>query len=171
MLGDLDLALRLGAATVLGGLVGIEREIRGRRAGLRTHILVSLGACLFTLTSVVADEHAQVSGQNVQIDITRIASQIVVGVGFLGGGAILRHGATVRGLTTAASLWITAAIGLACGFGFYRGAVAVALLTLFCLAGLRALEERIFQDKRRRRRRGRRAAARTSDEAPTSPLL
>lgn len=166
MIDDVTLAARFGMAALLGGALGVEREWRGRRAGLRTHILVSLGACLFTVTSVVADDYVDLGRQGVQIDITRIASQIVVGVGFLGGGAILRHGANVKGLTTAANLWVTAAIGLATGFGFFRGAVTVTVISLLCLAGLRPLEQRFLRDRQKKRRELQQSGESAQKETP-----
>ena len=111
-LGWGDIALRLLAGLLLAGAVGIEREVAGQPAGLRTHITVGLGAALFGILSVHGFD-AYVAGRNTnnyQIDVTRVASQVVVGVGFLGAGAILKEGASIRGLTTAASLWAVAAI-------------------------------------------------------------
>ena len=108
-IGLLQMVLRLLLAGVLGGLIGLERETHGRPAGLRTHILVSLGSALFTVVS------ASYNGPH--SDPSRIASQIVSGIGFLGAGTIIRQGSIVRGLTTAASLWTTAAIGMAVGSG------------------------------------------------------
>ncbi len=134
-------ALRLGLAFLLGSLLGLERELRGQNAGLRTHLLVSLGSCLFTLASIYAA--LPLSGglpEGAEADITRIASQVVVGIGFLGGGAILRHGNSVRGLTTAANLWLTASIGMAAGLGFSEGAAITAGLALLVLVGLRPVE-------------------------------
>jgi putative Mg2+ transporter-C (MgtC) family protein len=134
-------ALRLGLAFLLGSLLGLERELRGQNAGLRTHLLVSLGSCLFTLASLYAA--LPLSGgipQGAEADITRIASQVVVGIGFLGGGAILRHGTSVRGLTTAANLWLTASIGMAAGLGFVWGAAITAGLALVVLVALRPVE-------------------------------
>src|SRR5881398_863924 len=123
---ELELAGRLGAALVLGGAIGLERELTGQVAGLRTHMSVALGAALFGIVSAYGwNEFAAVRAQtNVQIDVTRVASNIVTGVGFLGGGAILKDGATVRGLTTAASLWVTAAVGLAIAMGSWLPALA-----------------------------------------------
>jgi putative Mg2+ transporter-C (MgtC) family protein len=118
---------------VLCGAVGLERETRGQAAGLRTHILVGLGATLFTLVSAYGFE--DVPGD--QLDPTRISAQIVTGVGFLGAGAIIRHGITVRGLTTAATLWMVAAIGLAVGAGYYVGAIASTVVVVVSLVGLR----------------------------------
>jgi putative Mg2+ transporter-C (MgtC) family protein len=138
------IALRLGLALLLGGLLGLERELRGHAAGLRTHLLVCLGSCLFTLVSIAAGQTvAGPEPEAVRADITRIASQVVVGIGFLGGGAILRHGTSVHGLTTAANLWLTASVGLASGFGFSFGAAATVLLALLVLIGLRPVEKLI----------------------------
>ncbi|HEX4776631.1 MAG TPA: MgtC/SapB family protein, partial [Acidimicrobiia bacterium] len=135
------MVLRVVLAVVLGGAIGIEREIDAQPAGFRTHVVLCLGAALFGLVSVhaFAPFEAVRARTNVQIDVTRVASQVVVGVGFLGGGAILKHGATVRGLTTAASMWVTAAIGLAVGVGFYWPAVAVTVATLVSLVVFRWL--------------------------------
>ena len=134
-----DIALRFLAAVALTGAIGVEREIAGQPAGLRTHITVGLGAALFGLISVHGFD-AYVAGRNTnnyQIDVSRVASQVVVGVGFLGAGAILKEGASIRGLTTAASLWATAAIGLACGLGNYFAATAAAVALLLSLVFLR----------------------------------
>jgi putative Mg2+ transporter-C (MgtC) family protein len=136
--------LRLGISFGLGFALGFERELRGQSAGLRTHILVCLGSCLFTLTSLFAEQPLGADTHpEVRADITRIASQVVVGIGFLGGGAILRHGASVRGLTTAANLWLTASVGLAVGMGIPLLALAATGLALFSLVGLRFLERAI----------------------------
>lgn len=114
-----EAVLRLVVAVALGAVVGAERETSEQPAGLRTHIGVSLGACLFGVVSTLGFEEFDVerSRTNVQIDVTRVASQVVVGIGFLGAGIIFRQGTIVRNLTTAASLWVTAAIGLTCGVG------------------------------------------------------
>jgi putative Mg2+ transporter-C (MgtC) family protein len=139
-LGGWDALLRLVVAAGLGAAIGIEREVREREAGIRTHLLVSLGSCLFTIVSAYGFHEFLVSGTNiVRADPTRIAAQIVTGIGFLGAGAIIREGISVRGLTTAASLWVVAAIGMAAGAGYYWPAVAATLLTLFALWPLRAL--------------------------------
>src|SRR5205807_9806338 len=134
---DAQLVLRLLLAAALGGAVGLEREIAGHPAGLRTHISVALGAALFGVLSAYGFNHFDIPRNDsvFQVDVTRIASQIVVGVGFLGGGAILKEGVTVRGLTTAASLWVTAAIGLAVALGSVWVALATtaALLVSFVL--------------------------------------
>ena len=108
------MVLRVLLAVALGGALGIEREIDAQPAGFRTHILICLGAALFGLISIhaFAPFEATRNSTDVQIDVTRVASQVVVGVGFLGGGAILKYGASIRGLTTAASMWVAAAVGL-----------------------------------------------------------
>src|SRR3954447_10226427 len=126
MPSDAQLSLRIVVAMVLGGIVGLEREIEGHPAGLRTHMSVALGAALFGVISAYGFDHFQSlrNDNNYQVDVTRVASQVVVGVGFLGGGAILKEGVSVRGLTTAASLWVTAAIGLAVSLGSFIPAAA-----------------------------------------------
>lgn len=137
---DVDVALRLLAAVGLGGAVGFERELSDQPAGLRTHITVALGAALFGVMSVHGfDAYVQLrADSNYQIDVTRVASQVVVGVGFLGAGAILKEGLSIRGLTTAASLWATAAIGLAVGLGSYLAATIATVLLVVSFVGLRA---------------------------------
>lgn len=161
-------SLRLGVAFLLGGLLGLERELRGQNAGLRTHLLVSLGSCLFTLASLFAAKPLMHGGpEGTEADITRIASQVVVGIGFLGGGAILRHGDSVRGLTTAANLWLTASIGLAAGLGFLHGAAITGGLALLVLAGLRPVEG--FIERIRSRRHIARDGDTTSDKPSPPP--
>src|SRR6476660_1071610 len=130
--------LRVVVAAGLGGAVGLERELREREAGFRTHLLVSVGSCLFTLVSAYGFHEFLVGGGNiVRTDPTRIAAQIVPGVGFLGAGAIIRQGFSVRGLTTAATLWVVAAIGMASGAGYFSAAVITTVLVLFSLWPLR----------------------------------
>ena len=132
--------LRVVVAAGLGGLVGLERELRDREAGFRTHLLVSVGSCLFTLVSAYGFHEFLVHGGNVvRADPTRIAAQIVTGIGFLGAGAIIRQGFSVRGLTTAATLWVVAAIGMASGAGYYSAAVITTALVLFSLWPLRII--------------------------------
>ncbi|MBT3278215.1 MAG: MgtC/SapB family protein [Phycisphaerales bacterium] len=138
---------RLGVAAILGGLIGLEREHHGRGAGLRTQILVSLGAALAALVSLLAVP-SQSGGP--QVDAGRMAYGIMAGVGFLGGGVIIHSGMTVRGLTTAASLWCTAAVGLACGFGIFVPAIACTLIVLATLIILGKLEPRIPTKRTRR---------------------
>jgi len=116
--------LRLVLAALFGGAIGLEREFREREAGLRTHMLVSVGSALFTLTSAYGFRDFLVHGGSViRADPTRISAQIVTGIGFLGAGAIIRQGLSVRGLTTAATLWVVAAIGLSAGAGYYSAAL------------------------------------------------
>ncbi len=150
MIDDGTVIVRILIAAALGGVIGLERELKDQPAGLRTHMLVALGACLFALVSAVGFEEFQRSaqGQNgaLRVDVTRVASQIVVGIGFLGGGTILRHGGNVRGLTTAASLWVTAAVGLAVAVGFYLGALVTAALAVISLAFLKPLERRLVDN-------------------------
>ncbi len=130
--------LRIAIAAALGGAVGLERELREREAGFRTHMLVSVGSALFTIASAYGFRDFLVSGDNViRADPTRIAAQIVTGIGFLGAGAIIRQGLSVRGLTTAATLWLVAAIGLTTGAGYYSAAVITTLVALFSLWPLR----------------------------------
>jgi putative Mg2+ transporter-C (MgtC) family protein len=126
---------RLAAAAVAGGVIGFEREVDGHEAGVRTHLLLALGSGLFGLVSVAAF-HGFVSDKNttnVSFDPSRIASYVVAGVGFLGAGTIVKRADRVRGLTTAASLWVAAAVGLAAGLGYWVGVVAVAVLALIAL--------------------------------------
>jgi putative Mg2+ transporter-C (MgtC) family protein len=145
-LGGWDALLRLAVAGGLGTAIGFERELRDREAGIRTHLLVALGAALFTIVSAYGFHEILTAGGNVvRLDPSRIAAQIVTGIGFLGAGAIIREGLSVRGLTTAATLWVVAAIGMACGAGYYWPAVATTLLTLFALWPLRLLAYRLIE--------------------------
>ena len=134
-----EVAGRLALAVVMGGLVGFEREATGQPAGLRTHMSVCLGAALFGVLSVHGfDAYVQPrADSNFQVDVTRVASQVVVGIGFLGAGAILKEGVQVHGLTTAASLWVTSAIGLALGIGSFFAAGVTTGALLLALVGLR----------------------------------
>jgi len=129
--------VRLVLAAAFGGAVGLERELREREAGFRTHMLVSVGSALFTIAGAYAFRDFLVNGGSVvRADPTRIAAQIVTGIGFLGAGAIIRQGLSVRGLTTAATLWVVAAIGLTTGAGYYAAAAittAIALVSLWPL--------------------------------------
>jgi putative Mg2+ transporter-C (MgtC) family protein len=132
MTHDLELLARLMLAAVLGGAIGAERELNDQPAGLRTHMLLTTGACLFTLISAY--------GFGRGTDPSRLAAQIVTGIGFLGGGAIVRHGLTVKGLTTAASIWATASVGVAIGAGSYVLGVGGAVLVVGTLFGLRSAD-------------------------------
>lgn len=132
------LVIRLFLAGVLGAFIGLERETHGRPAGLRTHTLVSLGSCLVMLISIYGFKETANS------DPARLAAQVVSGIGFLGAGTILREGATVRGLTTAASLWVVAGIGLAVGNGFYLGAIITTIFSIITLVFLENIEKKYF---------------------------
>jgi putative Mg2+ transporter-C (MgtC) family protein len=138
--------LRLALAAVLGGLIGVERELREREAGLRTHLLVALGSALFTIVGAYGfHDFLETGDPVVRADPTRIAAQIVTGIGFLGAGAIIRQGFSVRGLTTAATLWVVAAVGLAAGAGYYSAAVITTALVLIALYPLRILAYQILR--------------------------
>ena len=133
---------RIFIAAVLGGILGLERDIHGRGAGLRTHLLVSAGAALFMVLSIYISRLAVgiPADFNKVTDPGRIAAQIVTGIGFLGAGVIIKEGFTVRGLTTAACLWIAAAVGMSAGAGLYTIATVTTILALFSLVILRRLE-------------------------------
>lgn len=139
---DIMIVTRLAAAILLGGIIGYERERAGKVAGLRTHTLVALGSCLFTIISLLL--FTQVPSVNGAIGYDyHLVANIVVGIGFIGAGAIMRKDDRVCGTTTAASLWVVAAVGVAAGFGFYREALATTLLAYLVLTGLWMLEKRI----------------------------
>lgn len=130
-----EIVFRLVLAVILSGIIGFEREIHGRPAGLRTHILVCVGSALVMLISI--------DGFGNQGDPARLAAQVVSGIGFLGAGAILRDGGDIKGITTAATLWIVGMVGLACGNGYYIGAVVVTLICVISILILRPLERKI----------------------------
>jgi putative Mg2+ transporter-C (MgtC) family protein len=138
---DGDVVVRLLAAAVLGGLVGAEREASDQVAGLRTHIAVALGASLFGVISTLGflEFDRLRASSTVQVDVSRVASNVVVGIGFLGAGVIIRQGNNIRNLTTAASLWTVAAIGLACGVGDVTTAAIAAAVLLVSLVALRPI--------------------------------
>ena len=142
---DLEMLGRLGLATGLGGLIGLERELHDQPAGLRTHMVVAVGACLIMLVSM----HMATLGGGA--DPSRIAAQVVSGIGFLGAGAIIRFGISVRGLTTAACLWTAAAIGLAAGSGYYKGAYAATGFTLIAVLVFDKFEKAFMREKTLRR--------------------
>ena len=146
-----EVVLRLVLASLLCGAIGFERETRDQPAGFRTHILLGLGAALFTLVSAYGFEpftRAALGSGGLQFDPTRIAAQIIAGVGFLGAGAIIRQGGDVRGLTTAASLWAASAIGMAVGAGYLFGATAATVLAMATLYALRRFRSSIFSPLR-----------------------
>lgn len=142
MLSHLEIIARLALAAVLGGAIGFDRERLLWAAGLRTHMLVSVGACLIMIVSAFGFSDA-LGQEHVMLDPSRVAAQVVSGIGFLGAGTILLRGEVVRGLTTAASLWAVAAIGLAAGGGLYVAGVAATAIVLIILAGVKPIEERL----------------------------
>lgn len=150
MIGNWELIARLVLAAALGSVIGFERERLSWAAGLRTHMLVCVGSALIMLVSafgfadVLASDH-------IVLDPSRMAAQVVSGIGFLGAGSILLRGEIVRGLTTAASLWSVAAVGLAVGGGLYTAAIAATIIILIILAGIKPLERRFITFRQRRR--------------------
>jgi putative Mg2+ transporter-C (MgtC) family protein len=139
---------KLLLAAILGGVIGLEREIHGRPAGFRTHLLVSIGACLYVITSVhFYTIYGNFSGTVATgVDPGRVAAQVVAGIGFLGAGAIIREKSSVRGLTTAACLWVAAAIGVACGIGLFGISLAVTVMSLISLLLLKRVEAMLTRD-------------------------
>ncbi len=141
---QIKIVLELCLATLLGGLVGLEREYKRKEAGLRTYALVCLGSALFTIISI--NGFGSYQGEpGVIFDPSRIIGQVVLGVGFIGAGLIVYRQTHIEGLTTAAGLWVAAAIGVSVGIGFHLIAVFTAFLTIGVLAGLRLIEERIIK--------------------------
>lgn len=140
---QLDIALRLVLSAVLGGVIGIERELNDHPAGMRTHLLVALGSAIFTVLSIFAFQMPPGPDGSIRTDPSRIAAQVVSGIGFLGAGAILKYGTTVTGLTTAASLWATAAIGMAAAAGAWLVAIIGTAIILASLGPLRWLVQRL----------------------------
>lgn len=143
-MGILSVLARLLLAALLGAIIGIEREAKNRAAGFRTHIIVSVGACLVMLIGI--DAIGEISSDQAR-DTARLAGQVVSGIGFLGAGTILQKKSGVSGLTTAATLWLSAAIGLAVGIGYYEGAVIATVICLITLVSLQGVSDRI--NKRR----------------------
>ncbi|MCX5703838.1 MAG: MgtC/SapB family protein [Candidatus Omnitrophica bacterium] len=144
MLTDSQVILRLTLSVLLSGLIGLERQMHRRTAGLRTHILVSLGSCLIMLTSLYVFD---IYKDKVPLDPARIAAGVITGIGFLGAGTIIQEREGVRGLTTAASLWVVASLGLAVGIGFYSAAMFTTLLALIVLFFLRYIEVIMFPEE------------------------
>lgn len=136
--------LRILVALLLGLLLGTEREIRGHAAGMKTMALIAVGSCMFTILGLEP-------AFGTRVDPTRIAAQIVSGVGFLGAGAILRQGIDVKGLTTAASIWVVASLGMAVGFGYYSIAIFTTFIVIVMLVAIRPLEIRFFRNRKYRR--------------------
>lgn len=142
--GVLSVLARLLLATVLGGFIGMERELHGRASGLRTHMLICLGAAMTSVTTIYMAACTGFDG-----DIFRIPAQVISGIGFIGAGAILvKKTSVITGLTTAAGMWVTATIGIAAGYGFYSGAVFASALLLITVYVFRKLEKRMSRPKR-----------------------
>ena len=154
---ELTMVLRLIVAAILGGIVGMERGSGDRPAGFRTHILVCVGSALFMLVSIYGFDDIAPVTTNLEDDIgtrrdtARIAAQVVSGIGFLGAGTILHEGLTIKGLTTAASLWIVSAIGLAVGSGMYLLSTVATMLTMLTLVTFRTWEKRFAGNRSERR--------------------
>jgi len=146
---ELDIIVKLMLAALAGGLVGLEREKHGRPAGLRTNLLVAVGSCVMVIVSeAFFVKYAMYNAESaLRIDPSRVAAQIVTGVGFLGAGVILKEGATVRGLTTAASLWTVSGLGMAFGMGFYSLGGIATILVLVSLSFLKRLDPIIRKDR------------------------
>ena len=144
MMGNFQIILRLALAAVLSGVIGFEREVHGRAAGLRTHILVCVGSALIMLTSLYIFD---IYISRVLLDPTRLATGVITGIGFLGAGTIIRSGASIKGLITAASIWAVAGVGLAVGCGFYIGAFATTAIMLIALLFLRKVEDTVTTKK------------------------
>ncbi len=139
---DFELVIRILISISLGFVIGLERELTNKSAGLRTHILVSLGSAVFTILSIYgfnAIDH--IGDARIVHDPARIAAQILTGIGFIGGGAVLHYGVSITGLTTAASLWITSSIGMAVGAGFYFVAIIATIAAFLVLVLIRMLEK------------------------------
>jgi len=141
-----QILIQLLLAVVLGGLIGLEREFKGKQAGLQTYSLVALGACVFTVISFKLFGVFS-NGSNVTFDPSRVIQAIAIGIGFIGAGVIFRQPSGIIGLTTAAGLWATAAVGVCCGAGFYYLAVLAAFFSLLILAGLGGIEKNVFHKK------------------------
>lgn len=137
-----EMAIRLLVSAILGGFIGYEREAHHKSAGLRTHILVSIGSCLIMILSIKI--YTSVQGFT-NADPARLAAQVVSGIGFLGAGSIIKDGPTVKGLTTAASLWVVSGVGLAAGSGYYMGAFMTTGLVFLTLAILSRLEKKDYK--------------------------
>ncbi len=148
MISTGEMIARLAMAALLGAVIGLERERLERNAGLRTHTLVAVGSCLMMIVSAFGFSDAITPGHTVILDPSRLAAQVVSGIGFLGAGTIILRKDAVRGLTTAASVWAVAGLGLAVGGGLYSVAVAATVLLLVVLVVMRILERKLFLHKR-----------------------
>ena len=146
---DLIIIFRIILAIVLAFIPGMERELTGKFAGLRTHILVCVGACVFTILSLYGFQFSiHTQGVMVQDDPARIAAQVITGIGFIGAGTVMRHGTNISGITTAATLWVCAAIGMSCGCGQYVTAIVASIATLIVLISIRALEKNVLSKRK-----------------------
>jgi putative Mg2+ transporter-C (MgtC) family protein len=164
---DMELVLRLVLAAALSGALGVERELTEQPAGVRTHMLVGMGAALFAIVSAFGFSALTPAPSGAAAyDPTRIAAQIVVGIGFLGAGVIVKTGGDVRGLTTAASFWITAAIGTAAGFGMTFVAVSVTAITLVALVGGRPFRSLLRRHALKKKDREDRSPPETNGSRP-----
>lgn len=151
---DITLVIRVLSSVLLGFAIGLEREMTNKYAGLRTNILVCLGACLFTIISIYGFPEVSVTGDELGTrDTARVAAQVVTGIGFIGGGTVLRHRATVFGLTTAATLWVSASIGMACGAGMYGLALVATVLSILVLVSVRLFEKNVLISSTKNTRR------------------
>jgi putative Mg2+ transporter-C (MgtC) family protein len=148
MVSNYEILFRLFLAAVLGAVVGLEREVHGRPAGIRTYLLLCMGSALIMVVSELLFVKYEAKGlaDILRADPARIAAQAITGIGFLGAGVILRYKDTIRGLTTAAAIWVACAVGLAIGAGFYLFGSAVTGLTLVSLVGLKIFERRLKKD-------------------------
>ena len=151
--------ISLICSVILGFSLGLERELTNKQAGLRTHIFVCLGACVFTLLSIYGFPTFAI-GDNVILeqatgirDTSRVAAQIVTGIGFIGAGTVMKNGASVHGLTTASTLWIAAAIGMACGAGHFDIAICTTVLSVLVLISIKWIEKNILAKRKVRNKR------------------
>jgi putative Mg2+ transporter-C (MgtC) family protein len=142
--------LSIFIAAMLGGAIGLEREYRSKEAGFRTHFLVGLGSALFMVLSMHGfDNFEAVPGVIIQRDPARMAAQVVSGIGFIGAGTIIFQKNVVKGLTTAAGLWVTSAIGMTAGVGMYSLALAATMMVIVCLEGMNFIHHKVFKNRHR----------------------
>ncbi len=148
MPNDFEIIFRLVLASFLGGLVGLEREVHGREAGVRTYLLVSLGSALIMVVSeyLVFEHQGKFPSDIFRVDPGRIAAQAITGIGFIGAGVIIRYKNSIRGLTTAASMWVVCAVGLAIGSGYYLFGSVVSGIAILSLLGLKGIEKKLSKD-------------------------
>lgn len=146
----LDILLRLTAAIACGAVLGWDREAHDKPAGLRTHMLVALGAAAFTITTFKLDQQAEIEQEVLRLDPSRVVQGIVGGIGFLGAGSIIRGRGGVEGITTAATIWVVGAVGISCGAGWYQISIAVTVLAALVLTGVGFFQHRFLGPKSRR---------------------